>query len=164
MPKGQVVEETDYKFEEGWYSARLESVIERTNEFTYQAHHQAVKRGDKKVGEKGSVTSWRWNFKLLDDPYAGDEARGETDSRISTRSDNKARLWYEVLIGHELEVGEGVDTDLVEGQVCQVHIGHQDPVTKKDGTKGFYCEVTDLAPAGDRAIAASGAYPDEPPF
>jgi len=160
MPKGAVVEESEYRFEEGWQPARLESVTERTNEFIYRDTEYARKNG--LVGKKGSITSWRWNFKLTGGSYTGDDVRGETDAKVSTRADNKARLWYEVLIGHELEVGEGVDTDLVEGLDCQVYITQQKPVDKKDGTKGYYCEVTDVAPAG--ADQRSSSYDDEPPF
>lgn len=166
MPKATVVEESEYYFEEGWYDAQLVSVAERTIEFTLKPHHAAVKNGKGRVGETSSFENWRWTFDVKGGPRPGfDTIDVDTDPKVTTRADDRVRIIYAALRDEDLEVGAGIDTDLLEGLSCQVYIRHDEPSPKKDGTLGYYCRATDFAPSGTHEVGAGGAsYDEEPPF
>jgi hypothetical protein len=166
MAKATVVEESEYHFEEGWLRARLESVVETKVEFEYKAHHAAVKNGTARVGQKATFDKWRWNFKITAGDSSGDTINVDSDAKVSTRADSVAKVLYESLQGAPVEVGQDVDTDLVEGLVCEVLVAHQAPQKKKDGTLGYYCTIVDArATAADANDSADPwANDSEPPF
>lgn len=162
MPKGTVSEESEYRYEEGWYRARLESVVEREVEFTYKADSPVVKRGDARPGQQGSFLQWRWTVKFTTGEHTGDTISADTDPKISTRADSLARILYEAFLGRALEVGESVDTDLIEGLHAEVLVSQDPPRMKRDGTKGYYCSIADARAIG--GSVGSDPFDDEPPF
>lgn len=160
MVKARVEEESEYRYEEGWVKARLASVVEREVTFKYKAYHKAVKDGEAKVGEEGSFTQWRWNFTFGD----GGKIHQDTRNRITTREDDQARRFYEAFLGRPLEIGEEIDTDVIEGLEAWIFISHDDPRDNADGTKSYYCSVTDAKALDADTSELAAAVNDEPPF
>lgn len=160
MPKAVVKEEEGYRWDEGWYRARLESVVEQTTEFTYKAHHAAVTRGEAQVGEKGSFDKWVWNFTLLDD---GSKIKADTDNWIGPS--NSTARFYEAFLGRELEIGESVDTDPLEGRVAEIFIAQE---AKRPGAARAYNRVTNARALINADSEQQTVYPPldstEPPF
>lgn len=149
MPKATVREESEYQFPtDTLFTGRLLSVKEKKVDFTYKAHHAAVKNGRKEVGEKGELVKWVWAFQILNDgEFYGKDVELETEPGITTRADDQGRQIYETLLGREVEIGEDVDTDTILGLPCQFTVAHDEPRTRSDG-KGLYygCSVADVFP------------------
>lgn len=153
MPKATVKEESEYPLPaETVFPARLDKVVEKTVEFTYKAHHAAVKNGRAKVGETGGFTKWQWEFAITDGPYAGMKAWGDTDGKLTNREDDRVRQWSETLLGRELGIGDELDTDLLVGLPCSITVRHDEPVPRRDGTGNFYpCPVDEVFPTDGSA-------------
>lgn len=177
MPKATVREEAEYRLPAGMlFQGRLDKVTERTNIFTYQPHHAAVKNGRARAGEKGEIVKWIWEFKITDGAYDGETAYGETDPKITTKEDDNARQWSETLLGRELEINEEFDTDQVIGLPCKFTVRHGEPRDKKDGGKFYPCPVDDVFPmdhvddvwrGGTAVVDQTGPTQeswDQPPF
>lgn len=163
MPQAVMQEESEYPVPAGVpLPAVLQSVKVRTIEFFKKDQY------GNKTSEKDSFDKWVWEFKITDGDYAGIKVYGETEDRLSTRADNLVRIWAEQLLGQEIPVGEGLDTDAqLVGLSCIVECRHDDPREKRDGTMFYPCPVSDVFPAsGDyqSASLAGGGWSDEPPF
>lgn len=161
MPKGTVTEATNYPIPtDTLCPAKLQSVEEVSVPFTY-------KRGDK-AGQTGSFNKWTWTFKIYEGPYAGLTVEGSSEPAV-TNGDTQsgflhlARPWYETLLGRELRLGEGVDTETLLGLPCQITVKHLDPKPRRDGD-GFWfnMEVEDVLPP-KRDASGAVSY-EEPPF
>ena len=150
MPKAVAEVETEYRHEDGtWVVVELRDCVERTVEFVYKASSKAVQNGKAKAGEKGSFDQWRWTFIVRGGIYDGDTFDVDTDPKITSHASNLARIISETFLGEEIEVGQGVDTDLFIGSKIQAQIKNNEPYTKKDGTLGYYSDLRDFAPLGD---------------
>ncbi len=149
MPKATVREESEYPLpSETMFPGRLEKVDETRRTFQYKAHHAAVKNGRVKAGDEGEIVRWQWQFKITDGEYAGLTGYGETDPKVTNRSDDKVRQWAETLLGRELAIGEELDTDLLIGLPCTFTVRHDDPIPRRDGNGNFYpCPVDEVFPA-----------------
>ncbi len=111
-----------------------------------------------KTNQKDSFWKWEWKFEITDGEYKGEIAKGSTPAEYTTREDNKVRLWGEVLLGRELEVGEEFDTDSILEVPCMFSVKHMEPAPKKNGDGFWYnCEVDDVMPR-------SGGLTEDPPF
>jgi hypothetical protein len=157
MVKATVVHQDQYRWpEDVMFNGRLVSVEERKQDFTYKEHHQAVKNGKAKVGELGQVVTWQWWFKFEGGADDGEKIRIETRPGITNREDDRGRQIAETLLARQLQLDEEFDSDSIVGLPCRFTIRHQEPVEKRDGTMGYYCEIGDVFPP-------AGQY-DEPPF
>lgn len=163
MVKSTVSEET-WRHEEGWQTARLESVVEERVKFIYKEHHAAVREGNAKAGDEGGFTKWRWNFTLTSSAYQGDRIRVDTDPRITTQDGDLARIFYEAFKGRALELGEEIDTDLIEGRQAEVLIAHDMATFDRTGKK--FSTISDARSLGEGSQPADGfnSTTEEPPF
>lgn len=144
MPKTTMVNEEAYALPMGVpFPAELQSVTERTIEYTRKKDGNG-----KKAGDKDSFVKWVWEFKITEGEYAGMTARGETEDRLTNREDNLVRQWSETLLNTTIEVGQGLDTDTLIGLPCVITVRHEEPRPKKDGSGNWYdCPVDDVFPA-----------------
>lgn len=152
MPKATVREGSTYRLPtDTLFTGRLTSVADKKVEFTYKAHHAAVKNKKKQVGEKGEVHKWVWTFTILNDgEFYGFDVELETEPAITTLDGDKVREIAETLLGRPVDLGEDFDTDLIVSLPCQFTIAHQEPRTRSDGKGEFYgCEIADVFPAPD---------------
>lgn len=155
MPKATMETESEYPVPAGVpLPARLDSVKVRTIEFFKKDQY------GNKTSEKDSFDKWVWEFKVTDGEFAGMKVYGETEDRLTTRADNMVRIWSEQLLGKTIEVGEGLDTDLLIGLTCIVECRHDDPREKRDGGMFYPCPVVDVFPSSGDYVASE----QEPPF
>lgn len=158
MPKGTMQDENEYPLPEDTpFPARLDKVEERVTRWTYQSHHQSVIDGRNKVGEEGEIVRWSWTFRITDGDYAGVNAYGETEPKLTTHPDNLVRQWAEVLRGKTFELGESFDTDDLLGLTCIITVRHDPPREKRDGGKFYPCPVDSVFPADALGVS-------DPPF
>lgn len=151
MPKSTMREEAEWKLPvETPFPAVLVKVAERV-----------IPYKDKNTGEDKTFTKWEWEFSISEGEYAGLSAWGDTEDRITTHVDNKARQWSESLTGKVYEIGEGLDTDDLLGLKCLITVENT-IYTKKDGTKSYLCPVADVFPPD--ALGAAGVQSEQPPF
>lgn len=164
MPKTRVEEGSEYFFDEGDFLARMTQCTEEQVDFIYKSHHKAVQRGTAKVGEKGEFAKWTWTWALLEGPQSGSTLDVSTDPGISLKGASFARNIYEALIGHEVELDEDIDTDLVEGLTARIVLTHEDPIPRRDGQGNYFgTRVSDVFNSKDGTPATSG-FQEEPPF
>lgn len=166
MVQSTVKEQDEYLFEEGVaYEAVLKSVDSRKIEFVYKDSSPAVKAGRAKAGEKGEFEQWRWTFKVTKDDGSTWDVNADTQPGLTSREGDRARTFAETLLKRQFGVGEDFDSDSVVGLPCALTFEHRDPVKKKNGDMGFYCEVLDILPAGSGgAPMRSSIFDEEPPF
>lgn len=147
--KKEVAESDLYRHPENeYFPARLSKVEERsfewhqkdfnTKELKYDGAGQPIMR---------SKTVWRWHFEITDGEFQGDNVNGETENEITTLEDNICRQWAEALLGAEINVGDGFDTDTVLGVGCMVRLAHDKPYRRADGTMGYFSSVVEVMPA-----------------
>lgn len=145
MPTSTMREESEYRLPENTpFPAQLKSVDTRT--IKYQ-----------RDGKDKQFDKWEWVFEITEGEYAGMEAYGETEDRLTNHPDNKVRQWAETLRGSEFEMGEGLDTDDIIGLPCIITVANLKE--EKKGSPGeFYYKtpVKDVFPAD--------AVDHEPPF
>lgn len=151
MPKTVMTNEEEYALPAGQpFQAELQSVTERTITYTRKKDGNG-----KKAGDQDSFTKWIWEFKITAGDFEGMTARGETEDRLTNREDNLVRQWSETLLGTTIEVGQGLDTDLLIGLSCVITVRHEEPRPKKDGNGNWYeCPVDDVFP-----VTGGGDYP-----
>lgn len=151
-----MTEESEYPVPAGVpLPAKLQEVKVRTIEFFKKDQY------GNKTSERDSFDKWVWEFKITDGEYAGMKVFGETEDRLTTREDNLVRIWAEQLLGKQIEVGEGLDTDLLLGLPCIVECRHDEPRDKRDGGKFYPCPVSDVFPSSGDYVSSQT---DEPPF
>lgn len=155
MPKSTKREESEYRYPDTeFYPCDLVKVVEVEHSFF---------RKDKVTGIKGTeqdvFRKWEWSFLVVSGPYEGETLRGDSQPELTTREDNRARMWSESLMGREIAVGEEFDTDTIVGLPCICTVRHDPPRERGDGSKFFPCPV-------DEVLPRSGGFdnPDAPPF
>lgn len=163
MPKATMEEESEYPVPAGVpLPAVLQNVKVRTIEYYKKDQY------GNKTKEKDSFDKWIWEFKITDGEFSGMTVYGETEDRLTTREDNLVRIWAEQLLGRNIEIGEGLDTDLLLGLACIVECRHDDPRPKRDGSMFYPCPVSDVFPSSGDYVpatqATSGGWSDEPAF
>ena len=152
MPTSTMREESEYRLPENTpFPAVLESVSTRTIKYT-------------RDGQEKSFDKWEWVFKITEGEYAGMEAYGESEDRLTNHPDNKVRQWAETLRDAPFEIGEGLNTDDLLGLPCVITVSHGEPRPKKDGTNFYPCPVQDVFPEGTEAGQFGRNAEDEPPF
>jgi len=160
MPKSTVEQGRLYFYEEGEFLAILKSVEEKTVEYTAKPHHQAVKKGNARVGDTLSFDQWVWTWELLEGEHGSMEIEFKTDPKIELARRGLALQAWEALTGEPLELGQDVDTDVVVGGKARLVIVHADPETGRDGQTYYRANVGEVLPAGDGASSSN----EEPPF
>lgn len=119
---------------------------------------------DKQTKENKSAVLLEWWFKITDKNaadglYEGRRIKGETDSKITNHPNNRFRNWAEALMGRELPVGAGIDTDEdLVGLPCIISVRHRDYVDKKTGEKRVAEEIDEVMPL------SGGVGDDDVPF
>lgn len=126
--------------------ARLNEISDKTINWT-----------DRNTNEQKSsvLLEWKWEV-VAEGQYKGRKLRGECDAKISNHPRNKFRAWAESLLGRELPMGMGIDTDDLVGLVADISIAHR--ADRKDPSKKY--EYV------DEVIPVNGGFSvnDEPPF
>lgn len=111
---------------------------------------------DKKTGEEKAVANLEWWFVVTaDGKYNGRKLRGRTPHRITNNENNQTRQWAETLLGRELGVGAGLDTDDLIGLSCELTVRHE---ADRKNPKMKWERVDELLPL------TSGYSDSEPPF
>lgn len=112
---------------------------------------------DKQTKEQMSAILLEWWFKVTDKNvegglYEGRKVKGETDAKITNHPNNRFRSWAEALLGRDLPVGAGIDTDddLV-GLSCLISVRHRKYTTKQNESRiaEDIDEILPLAGGGD---------------
>lgn len=118
---------------------------------------------DRQTGEDKSAVLLEWWFKITDNKvedglYEGRKVKGETDAKITNHPNNRFRSWAEALLGRDLPVGAGIDTDddLV-GLSCLISVRHRD-YTNKQGEKRVAEDIDEVLPL------SGGIMDDDVPF
>lgn len=112
---------------------------------------------DRKTGEDKSSVILEWAWEVVGEgEYKGRTVKGTCDAKISNHPNNKFRVWAESLLGRELPMGMGVDTDDLIGLVADISVGHR-PDRKDPAKKWEFV---------DEVIPVSGGFTvdSEPPF
>jgi hypothetical protein len=142
MPSAKVEDQPDLTIpEQTLIRARLSEVKEKRIEWV-----------DKATKEEKSATLWEWWFEVTDETvgggmYKGRKLKGETDSKLTNHASNRARSWSEALLGRELPVGAGIDTDEdLVGLSCVLSVKHR-PYTTKNGEPRTAEDIDELLPA-----------------
>ena len=152
MPTSTMREENEYRLPEDTpFPAILNAVETRTIKYT-------------RDGQEKSFDKWEWVFKITEGEYAGMEAYGESEDRLTNHPDNKVRQWAETLRDAPFEIGEGLNTDDLLGLPCVITVSHGEPRPKKDGTNFYPCPVQDVFPEGTEAGQFTHNAEPEPPF
>ena len=108
---------------------------------------------DKKTGEMKSFTKWTWEFEISDGDYSGLKIWADTDAKVTNGEGNKPREWAETLLGVELDLGEGLDTDDLLGLPATAIL--KNIVVKKSNGDPFYkSEMEQLLPADAASMEA----------
>ncbi len=103
----------------------------------------------------GRVLEWWWQIvSSNEDRFVGRKVKGQCNAKLTSRDDNKCRLWAEALLHRDIPVGMGVDTDDLVGLEAEIVIGHRPD--RKDKTKVW--EEVAFVNAVDRR------QQEEPPF
>jgi len=153
MPTSVKREESEYKYPDDEYYPSVLSRVEEVEVPYFKKDEAGVKTTEQAIFRK-----WEWYFKVVSGPFEGDTLRGDTPPEMTTREDNKVRIWGEALLGREIEVGEEFDTDQIVGLPCLISVRHEKPRDRPDGTK-FYGSVV------DEVMPRTGTLQDEePPF
>ncbi len=122
--------------EDSIHRARLEEIKLRTFGWT-----------DKRTGDEreAQVLDWWWRITstTYGDQYVGRRFKSECDAKLSSRSDNRFRMWAEALLGRDIPVGMAVDTDDLVGMEAEIVIGYQPDRRDKNKTWPY---VSDVAP------------------
>lgn len=102
------------------------------------------------------VLEWWWEItKSSDDQYVGRRVKGECAAKISNHPNNRFHAWAETLLGRQIPVGMGIDTDDLIGLQAEISIGHRQD--KKDSNK-----VWEYV---DEVMPVDGGFDlNEPPF
>lgn len=104
--------------------------------------------------QEGRILHWWWV--ITSSPYGpvyvGRKVKGETPAKLTNREDNKFRIWSESLLGREIPVGMGVDTDDLAGLEADILIKM---IPDRKDPKKSWATVDGIAPADSM---------DEPPF
>ena len=143
MPKARVEEWVDDRIPADVpVRARLEAVSAKTIQWV-----------DKNTGEDREADLWSWEWKVIEGEWEGTRVSGDTDARISMHEANKARRWFEALIGSELQPEMELDTDDLIGLAADITVRH------RQGKRGdrVFVEVDDVAAITERVAA-------QPPF
>lgn len=112
---------------------------------------------DKKTGEAKSKTLLDWWFEVTSEgKYKGRKVRAECEARLTNHPDNRFHNWAETLLGRQIPVGVGVDTDDLVGLPCEISIRHE--ADRKDASKK-YERVDEILP-----VTGGFDLNDEPPF
>jgi len=159
MPKATVKRGRLYFYEEGEFTAILRSVEENTVEYTAKSHHQAVKKGEARVGDTLSFDQWIWTWDLLSGDHGSTEIEFKTNPGIEIARRTLGLQAWEALTGEPLELGQDIDTDVIVGGKARLVIVHEDPETGRDGNTYYRSRVGEVLPLGD-----SGPAEDEIPF
>ena len=107
---------------------------------------------DIEVQELQYGPSFKWKFKLLDEPYVDIPLSALTSTTVTPKS----KIWpWLVALGYEPQIDEPFDIMAFVGYECWIMVDRKaDP---KDATK-VYSNVTKIVPA-PRALAAPAAAP-----
>ena len=136
MPKAIVEEQEQWKLpHQEPMPATLVSVVEKSFSGVSQ-----------KTGKEWSITKWTWEWDITGGDYAGLKAWGDTDPKMTNHPDDKVRQWAETLLGVELDMGDGIDTDDLLG-LSGLILCNNTEEKKKDGTPFFKSEVVNVLPA-----------------
>ena len=145
MPKATVTEESLWKLPKDTpLPARLNAVTVKEINYTNQD------------GQPDSFKKWEWEFAIIDGEYAGLKAWGDTEAKVTSHAEDKARQWAEAISGNDYGIGEGLDTDDLLGIECMVVVDNTTYVKKGTTETKYICPVTDVFPAGSVEM--------EPPF
>jgi hypothetical protein len=123
---------------------------------------KTINWNDRKTGEAKSRNMLEWWFEVTDSRFPGRDGgtrkiKGECDAKISNHPGNKFRAWAETLLGREIPVGMGIDTDDILGLACDITVVHEKS-SKANDDRVF--ERLDQVIAIDGGFALS----DQPPF
>jgi hypothetical protein len=143
-------------------SAKVGLVIERKTEYLLKEHHKKVKDGKAKVGDKDVFHAWEWPFFITEPGFEGLEVMGTTDPRITSAEGDKPKGWYETILDTTIQLGDDVDTDMLQGLPCIITIKHREP-RSYNGRTYYECEIDDVFPVNAREVAG-GVASEDPPF
>jgi len=111
---------------------------------------------DKKTNEPKSKTLLEWWWEIQGGEYASRRVKGECDAKLSNHPGNRFHNWAETLLGRQIPVGMGLDTDDLLGLQAEISVGHRPD--KKDPAK-VWEYVDEVMP-----VSGGFALSDEPPF
>lgn len=114
------------------------------------------------AGQPASKAMLEWWWEITDTRFPGKDGlnrrlKAECEAKLTNNAGNKFRQWAEALLGREVPVGMGIDTDDVVGLSADVTVRHEK--SSKPGDDRIFERIEDVIPLGD-AFRLS----DEPPF
>lgn len=93
---------------------------------------------------EGQSLDWWWEIVSTNygDQFIGRKVKGECNAKITSRSDNRFRIWAGALLNRDIPIGMVIDTDDLTGLEADIVIGYRQD--RKDKTKSW-AQVTDVA-------------------
>lgn len=110
----------------------------------------------KQDGSKKSATFLEWWWQVQSpEQYATRKVKGECEAKLTNHPGNKFRNWSETLLGREIPVGMGIDTDDLVGLTADITVRHEKD--KKDASK-VWERVDEVIGVTNFSVS------DQPPF
>lgn len=108
-----------------------------------------VKKKQNFVDEDGNpVFKLEWKFEITEDGnWLGQNVYGKTGIKFNNHPNNTLFTWSQAVIGVELPVGYGLDTDDLLDVGCRVRMMLEEYDDKKTGAKKQTNKVADVLPS-----------------
>jgi hypothetical protein len=88
---------------------------------------------DRKTNEPKSKLLLEWWWEVTSGDYTGRRVKGECDAKLTNHPGNRFHNWAETILGRQIPVGMGIDTDDLVGLSADISVGHRPD--KKDPAK-----------------------------
>lgn len=147
MPKSTMKEEPQWRLPK---DVPLPAVLNSVTE-------ENVKGTSRTTGKPYDFWKWNWEFQIADGEYQGIKVWEDTDAEFTNHPGNKVRLYAEALLGAEMELGMGLDTDELIGLPCEIVVDNTEYENAKGEVK-YITPITQIFPAG------TSIDPGEPGF
>lgn len=115
------------------------------------------KQGTSRAGKPYDFTQWTWEFQIADGEYQGIKVWADTDAAFTNHPENRVRQYAEALLGAELELGMGLDTDDLIGLPCEIVVANETYENAKGETK-YITPITQIYPAGTTIDAGNAPF------
>lgn len=91
-----------------------------------EINHREFNWTDKKTGEDRTGANLEWWFQVTaEGKYNGRKVKGRTDAELTNNERDKFGRWARTLLGRELPIGMGLDTDDLIGLSCDLTVRHE---------------------------------------